>query len=88
MKRVLPFELVNVAKDMMVTMSTNVPYIPMIEQENHPDLAVRESYRKFWDYMKTFMQQHISEESWNYLPKLFGFSILGHNEHKRQSFAR
>lgn len=75
-----PFEFIedlDVVKEMMVTQNTNVPYIPFKEQRDHEDPAVRDGYRKFTSYMDKFLKSQLNQESWEYLLKLMGISILG-----------
>lgn len=49
-------------------------------------LEIGEGYDLFAHYMKTFLRNHVSDETWEYLPKLFGQMILGNNDEKIAPF--
>lgn len=64
-------------KTLLVTHNTGVPYIPYGDQATHEDPEVRDNFEKFDSYMRTFLRDHMEEESFKYALKLLGLSILG-----------
>lgn len=74
------FDIVNNSPDLLITKHTGVPYIPLAEQENHPDPEVRLGYKLFNDFIQKFLFNP------DYLQKLFGYSILGVNDLKKAYF--
>lgn len=76
-------EVIDNSRDLLITLNTEVPYIPFDEQENHPDPDIRKGYQLFMDFINRFISPSFDVD---YFQKMCGTILLGEGNSKFAMF--